>query len=82
MTDHAPLKYECLERFKEIISQCKDDDASKLMIEMFDLIIYQMDQIKQQRLEIVAMKHKTAWKQYDAKPCAIDNTKKCGKKCC
>lgn len=65
MKEHIPLKYECLDRFQDVVKQCKDDDAAKLLIEMFDLIRYQMDQIKDQRMEIIAFKHKKAWTHYD-----------------
>ena len=65
MKEHIPLKYECLDRFQDVIKQCKDDGAAKLLIEMFDLIRYQMDQIKDQRMEIIAFKHQKAWTHYD-----------------
>lgn len=65
MKEHIPLKYECLDRFQDVVKKCKDDDAAKLLIEMFDLIRYQMDQIKDQRMEIIAFKHKKAWTHYD-----------------
>ena len=65
MKEHIPLKYECLDRFQDVVKQCKDDNAAKLLIEMFDLIRYQMEQIKDQRMEIIAFKHKKAWTHYD-----------------
>jgi hypothetical protein len=65
MKDKIPLKYECLDRFSEIVKKCTDDDVAKLLIEMFDLIRYQMDQITEQRMKIVAFKHDKAWKHYD-----------------
>lgn len=65
MKEKIPLKYECLDRFPNIVKNCTDDEAAKLLIEMFDLIAYQMNQIKEQRIEIVGLKHKEAWKRYD-----------------
>ena len=65
MKEHIPLKYECLDRFQEIVKKCTDDDVAKLLIEMFDLIRYQMNEIKNQRMEIISFKHKEEWKRYD-----------------
>ena len=65
MKEHIPLKYECLDRFTDIVKNCTDDSATKLLIEMFDLIRYQMEQIKNQRIEIIAYKHQKAWTHYD-----------------
>jgi hypothetical protein len=65
MKEHIPLKYECLDRFPDVVKKCKDDTAAKLLIEMFDLIRYQMEEIKNQRMEIIAYKHKNAWTHYD-----------------
>lgn len=59
------LKYECLDKFQKIVTKCTDDETAKLLVEMFDLIAYQMNQIKEQRIEIVGLKHKEAWKRYD-----------------
>jgi hypothetical protein len=65
MKEHIPLKYECLDRFQDIVKNCADNNAAKLLIEMFDLIRYQMKQIQDQRMEIIGLKHKEAWKHYD-----------------
>lgn len=65
MKNKIYLKYECLDRYSDIISKCSDHDAKELLIEMFDLIRYQMDQIKNQRMEIIAFKHQKAWTHYD-----------------
>lgn len=65
MKEIIQLKYECLDRFQKVVKNCTDDDAAKLLIEMFDLIAYQMNQIKEQRIEIVGLKHTEAWKRYD-----------------
>lgn len=61
----APLKYSYIDRYPDIVKNCKDDDAAKLIVELHDLIIYQKDMIKQQRIEIISLKHKEAWKRYD-----------------
>lgn len=65
MKEKIPLKYECLDRFPDVIKKCTDEDASKLLAEMFDLIRYQMQEMTQQRMQIIAFKHEKAWKHYD-----------------
>lgn len=65
MKEHIPLKYECLDRYPEILSKCNDDETKLLLTQMFDLIRYQMHQITDQRMTIVGLKHKEAWKHYD-----------------
>lgn len=65
MKEHIPLKYECLDRYPEILSNCKEDDTKLLLVQMFDLITYQMHQITDQRMTIVGLKHQDAWKHYD-----------------
>lgn len=75
MKEHIPLKYECLDRFQETVKNCSDNNAAKLLIEMFDLIRYQMNEIKDQRMEIIGLKHKEAWKHYD-RPLDQYNTEK------
>jgi hypothetical protein len=76
MKQNIVLKYECLDRFKETIDNCKDDNAVKLLIEMFDLIRYQMEEIKNQRIEIISNKHKKAWTYYDHKLDEYDTEKR------
>ena len=65
MKEKIPLKYECLDGLSDKIKSCSDDSLAKLLIEMYDLIIYQMNEIKEQRMEIIGFKHKQAWKHYD-----------------
>ena len=90
MKEHIPLKYECLDRFQDVIKSCSDDNAAKLLIEMFDLIRYQMNEIKDQRMTIIGLKHKESWKHYDrptgeydtAKRAYIDRPAKSGNMSC
>ncbi len=67
MKETAPLKYNCLDGLSEKIKSFNDPIISQLLIDMYDLIIYQMNQIKEQRIEIIGLKHKEAWKRYDKK---------------
>lgn len=90
MKEHIPLKYECLDRFQDVIKSCTDDNAAKLLIEMFDLIRYQMNEIKDQRMTIIGLKHKESWKHYDrpmeeydtAKRTYVDKPAKSGNMSC
>ena len=65
MKHQIPLKYACLDKFTEIVKGCKDDNIARYLIELRDLISYQMEIIKEQRMEIVSSKHSEAWKHYD-----------------
>ena len=65
MKKAIPLKYECLDQFNEIYESCKEDSVKRLLTDLKDLIYYQMEQIRDQRSEIIAEKHKRAWNHYD-----------------
>ena len=65
MKHQIPLKYACLDNFTEIVKDCKDDNVARYLIELRDLITYQMEIIREQRMEIIASKHSEAWKHYD-----------------
>lgn len=65
MKEHIPLKYECLDKYGTILLKCQDKEVKQLLVQMFDLITYQMEQIRDQRMEVVALKHKAAWTHYD-----------------
>jgi hypothetical protein len=65
MKETAPLKYNCLDGLSDKIKSCSDPKIASLLIDMYDLIIYQMNQIKEQRIEIIGLQHKEAWKRYD-----------------
>lgn len=65
--EHLPLKYECLDRFDETLKTCEQENVRDLLIDLRDLIYYQMKQITGQRAEIVSIKHKMSWQQYDKK---------------
>lgn len=58
-----PLKYRILEENINI-----QDSAMQAYIDgLKELISYQYHVIKEQRAEIIAIKHKDAWKRYDQK---------------
>lgn len=65
MTKHLQLKYNCLDKYSEVLAKCENEEVKLLLVEMFDLIAYQMAQIIDQRMSIIAFKHKKAWNHYD-----------------
>ena len=65
MRERLEHKYDCLNKIENVIQNCKDNDAINLIIDLRELIFYQMHEIRNQRIEIIAMKHKNAWTHYD-----------------
>lgn len=61
-----PLKYLPVlpEKKKQIANIYKDYLVTEHIEELYDLIYYQMKIISEQRRQIVADKHKDAWKHY------------------
>ena len=61
-----PLKYLSVlpEKKKQIANIYKDYQVTEHIEELYDLIDYQMKLISDQRRQIVADKHKDAWKHY------------------
>lgn len=76
------LKYKILEEKVEI----KDDHIKEYVDALIELISYQYHMIKQQRSEIIALKHKEAWKRYDLPDSkfepSVDKPSKCGNMSC
>jgi len=58
-------KYDCLNNIEQILQQCKDDNIKNFIIDLRELIFYQMHEIRDQRMQIISAQHKDAWKQYD-----------------
>lgn len=58
--------YECYDKNQRqhIIDICDNDEIKKYILELYNLIEYQIVMIHEQRSEIVAKKHKEAWKHY------------------
>jgi len=72
MKEKIPLKYACMDEIDSNIHFCKTHDPSfgysqlgRHLEELKELIIYQMQLIKEQRMEIVALKHGKSWQHYD-----------------
>lgn len=61
------FKYEPMspDKVKLIMESYKHEQVYDYIMELYELINYQKDMIKQQRVEIIALKHKEAWKRYD-----------------
>ena len=52
------------EKKKQIANIYKDYQVTEHIEELYDLIDYQMNVISEQRQQIIADKHKDAWKHY------------------
>lgn len=65
MRERLEHKYDCLNKIETVTQNCKDNDVINLIIDLRELIFYQMHEIRDQRIEIIAMKHENAWKHYD-----------------
>ena len=65
MKYNIPLKYRHLDDIENSINSCQDTKIQQLLSDLKDLIFYQMKEIRDQRAEIIAIKHKTSWKRYD-----------------
>jgi hypothetical protein len=85
MKNNIPLKYECLDRFDEIYKSCNDQYIKSLLDDLKDLIFYQITEINNQRSQIIAIKHKYAWRNYE-KPetttLSVDKPQKSGNMSC
>jgi hypothetical protein len=69
MSQAAPLKYLCYEpnTRKHILDICTQPEVKAHIEELYKLIDYQMLTMHEQRLQLVAIEHQKAWKQYDAR---------------
>jgi hypothetical protein len=67
MSQVNPLRYEPMspDKVKLILEAYKHEQIYEYILELYDLINYQKDIIKQQRIENIGLKHKQAWKHYD-----------------
>jgi hypothetical protein len=61
------LKYKPMDlsTVNDILTQYKDDPVLDYIKDLYKLIDYQSKVIWEQRKEIIAVKHKEAWKRYD-----------------
>lgn len=61
------LKYEPMNSstINNILTQYKNDEVLNYIKQLWDLIDYQRKVMVDQTKEIVAIKHKVAWKRYD-----------------
>ena len=60
------FKYEPMQpdKVKTILQECSGD-VHKYIQELYELINYQKETINSQRVEIIGLRHKEAWKRYD-----------------
>lgn len=67
MTWDGKFKYEPMspDKVKLIMEAYKNEQVYDYIMELYELINYQKEMIKEQRIEIISLKHKEAWKRYD-----------------
>jgi hypothetical protein len=53
------------DKVKLIMEAYKNEQVYDYIMELYELVNYQKDIINQQRVQIIALKHKEAWKHYD-----------------
>lgn len=88
MSWDGKFKYEPMspDKVKTIMDAYKNEQVYDYIMELYELIHYQKDMINQQRLEIIALKHKEAWKRYDSidakSESGVDKPPKSGKMVC
>lgn len=66
-SDCKPLRYACFqpEVREHIKSIEKHSEVCKHINDLYDLIAYQMEQMFRKEHELIANRHKEAWKRYD-----------------
>ena len=67
MQEKIPLKYDTLISIEEVMAKNPDPLIIDYIKELHSLILYQRTLIKDQRADIVATKHKSAWTHYSTK---------------
>jgi|688.fasta_scaffold83292_8 hypothetical protein len=67
MSWDGKFKYEPMspDKVKLIMEAYKNEQVYDYIMELYELVNYQKDIINQQRVQIIALKHKEAWKHYD-----------------
>ena len=67
MSWDGKFKYEPMspDKVKLIMEAYKHEQVYGYILELYELINYQKEMIHQQRIEIIGLKHKEAWKRYD-----------------
>lgn len=63
-------KFYCMrqEKINEILSQHKENPLLEYVKELWNLIDYINKRNEKDRVALIALKHKTAWSQYDKDP--------------
>lgn len=59
---YAPMSPD---KVKLIMEAYKNEQVYDYIMELYELIHYQKEMINQQRIEIISLKHKEAWKRYN-----------------
>jgi hypothetical protein len=67
MSWDGKFKYEPMSptKVKTILEAYKNEQVYEYIQELYELIDYQRKMINEQRVEIIGLKHQSAWKHYD-----------------
>ena len=57
--------YKFMDNFLLLYDSITDEEVKSLLLEMREIIFYQMQEIRKQRAENIYIKHKYAWRRYD-----------------
>ena len=57
--------YKFMDNFLLLYDSITDEEVKSLLLEMKEIIFYQMQEIRKQRAENIYIKHKYAWRRYD-----------------
>lgn len=78
MSWDGKFKYEPMspDKIKLIMEAYKHEQVYDYILELYELINYQKEIINQQRIEIIGLKHKEAWKRYDRPESEYDCAKR------
>jgi flagellar biosynthesis chaperone FliJ len=67
MSKNTNLKYDCIksDQIENILHKFKDQECLNYIKELWNLIEYQKTVIKDERKQLIALKHSKDWQHYD-----------------
>ena len=69
-------EYKFMDNFLALYDAENDPKIKELLVDMRDTILYQMNEIRKLRSEVIYVKHKYAWHRYDKSTDDYDSKKK------
>ena len=67
-------EYKFMDNFLALYDSANDQKIKELLVDMRDTILYQMNEIRKLRSEVIYVKHKYAWQRYDKSIDDYDST--------